>query len=238
MPQKARPPISVVIPTLNEGKYLGECLRHVRAQNYPGEFELVVADGKSRDATVSIAKKFGAKVVYEPENTIASGRQVGAEAAGGEIIVYTDADARPPKDWLVNLLSPFSNPRVVCTYGSLSLYDYRKSALFFGSLMSTYLFWADVFGIAAGAGSNMAVRKSALEKIGGFNTGLVTGEDVDVQARLKKVGRVVFIHRAKTAVSARRLRSWGFSKFVWFHATNMLSLFLTGKGHEKFEPVR
>ncbi len=231
--------ISIVIPTLNEGEYLEGCLKSINAQDFPGDVEIIIADGKSTDRTVKIAREYGAKVVVEPKRTIAAGRQAGAKAASGDIVVFTDADARPKPGWLMHLCEPFSKgDAVVCTYGTLSLYDYRRTAFFFGNVMSAYLFWADVFGIAAGAGSNMAVRKDVFHKIGGFDPELITGEDIEIQTRLRKYGGIEFCRKAKARVSARRLRSWGLMKFMGFHASNMVKLQLTGKGHDEYEPVR
>lgn len=235
----SRPKLSIVIPTLNEERYLGECLSAIRSQPLGGDAEIIVADAKSDDATVEIAKAFGAKVVFEPKRTISAGRQAGAAVASGDILVFTDADAKPPQKWLSELSAAFADDSIVCAYGSLALYDYRRSSFVFGSLMSAYLYWAGLLGVSAGAGSNMAVRKRALHSVGGFDTSLVTGEDIELQKRLRKAGgRIVFRKPAKTFVSARRLRQWGVAKFLGFHASNMVKLQVSGKGHDEYEPIR
>ena len=230
--------VSVIIPTLNEASYLGDCLRSIAAQNFDGIPEVIVVDGRSADTTVSIAKKYADKVIVEPKRTIAAGRQAGAAAASGDILVFTDADSRPPEDWLSTLTGAFADSNVVSSYGALAMYDYKKTGVVLSSLMSAYLYWADVFEIPAGAGSNMAVRADAFRKVGGFNTDLVTGEDIELQKRLKKVGKVVFCRKAKNFVSARRIKGWGVAKFVGFHTTNFLKLHMGKDGHDEYEPVR
>ncbi len=234
----ASPRVSVIIPALNEERYLGDCLRSIAAQDFDGSPEVIVVDGRSTDSTVSIAKKYADKVLVEPKRTIAAGRQAGALAAGGDILAFTDADSRPPEDWLSRLTGAFADGAVVSSYGSLAMYDYKKTGVVFSSLMSAYLYWADVFEIPAGAGSNMAVRADAFRKVGGFNTDLVTGEDIELQKRLKKEGKVVFCRKAKNFVSARRIKGWGIAKFVGFHSTNFLKLQLGKEGHDEYEPIR
>ena len=59
--------ISVVIPAYNEENYLDRCLRSLREQRYPtSQFEVIVVDNASTDATAEIARRFGARVVSEP----------------------------------------------------------------------------------------------------------------------------------------------------------------------------
>jgi glycosyltransferase involved in cell wall biosynthesis len=60
--------ISVVVPALNEEKYVGKCLSSLRAQSYPRElYEIIVVDNASTDRTAEIARGFGVKVVYESQ---------------------------------------------------------------------------------------------------------------------------------------------------------------------------
>jgi Glycosyltransferases involved in cell wall biogenesis len=91
--------VSVIIPTLNEEKNITKTLKAIRAQKTDFEVEVIVADGESEDKTVLLARRYADKIVTERTHTIAAGRQAGAMVAEGEILVYTDADAIPEKDW-------------------------------------------------------------------------------------------------------------------------------------------
>lgn len=97
--------ISVVIPTYNDEKDLDECLSSLGEQSK--DFELVVVDGHSTDDTVEIAEKHGAEVVYEDYGTRGGACNVGAEEPGGDVIVFTDADAIFPPDWLEKVEKKF-----------------------------------------------------------------------------------------------------------------------------------
>lgn len=90
--------ISVIIPTYNNEDDLKECLDSLKKQ--VEDFELIIVDGHSTDKTVEIAKNHGAKIVYEDYGTRGGACNLGAEEASGDIIVFTDADATFPPDWL------------------------------------------------------------------------------------------------------------------------------------------
>ena len=77
--------ISVVVPALNEEKYIGHCLSSLRAQHYPRElYEIIVVDNASTDRTAEIARRFGLKVVFEPQRGVGRARHRGAQEARGE----------------------------------------------------------------------------------------------------------------------------------------------------------
>ncbi len=192
----------------------------MRAQKYAGHVELIVVDGRSKDNTVALAKKYANRVLVEPKPIIAAARQKGCMAAKGDVLVFSDADVVADENWLARLVEPFEDERVACTFGAIYLHD--GTAL--DSLLSKHVFTfflraSNALGFSSGAGSNMAVRASAFKKIGGFRL-VVTGEDVDLQSRLRPVGKIVFVPDAVVSTSARRIKKWGFWKFVGFHAKN------------------
>src|SRR3989344_6976071 len=90
---------SFIIPTLNEGEYLEECLKSIKSQNF-NDYEIIIVDSYSKDNTVKIAKKYGAKVLYESKKGPAVARNTGAKKAKGEILIFPDADVRFEKDFL------------------------------------------------------------------------------------------------------------------------------------------
>ena len=229
--------ISVVIPTYNEKKRIGACIRSLRHQSLP-PYEIIVADDESPDGTAAIARKMGAKVVTVTKKRIAAGRQAGARVARGEIIACTDADAVLDKNWLRELCAPFSDEKVVSTHGAVFLTDGNKLDEFACRwFLNPYFAASNALGLPSGAGSSMAVRLSALKKIGGFDETLVTGEDVDVQRRVRRFGRTVFIGDAVAYVSARRIRRWGYLRFFLFHLGNWLRI-LFGNPARAYERVR
>ena len=93
------PRITVVVPAYNEEKYLRQTNTFLRRQNYPN-FEILVVNNASTDRTEEIAKKHADRVVYEPKKGFYYSMYKGLIEAKGEIVVRSDADNKPEKDWL------------------------------------------------------------------------------------------------------------------------------------------
>lgn len=111
--------VSVVIPTKNAGDLFSAVLEGIRAQKLGANLELVVIDSGSSDATVSVARKFGAHVIeIEPSSFDHGGtRNLGIESTRGDIVVLTTQDAIPGDEGLLShLIEPFSDPYVAGAY--------------------------------------------------------------------------------------------------------------------------
>ena len=110
--------LSVVIPTLNSEKTLGECLAAFRAQTLPCDaYEIVIADAGSSDRTLDIAREHGVNTITgNPLKTGEAGKTCGIKAAKGDVIALIDSDnILPDSGWLEQMLAPFSDPEIVAT---------------------------------------------------------------------------------------------------------------------------
>ena len=232
--------VSIVIGALNEEKYIGKTLKTAKNQNTKHKIELIVGDGYSEDKTVAIAKKLGAKVVLEKNRSAAWERQAASKIAKGELICFTDADADIPNNWIELVASEFEKDnKLVLFYGPGYLSDITGFNKFLsGIMMDAYLGVLSFFGYHNPSGFNMAVRRSAFEKIGGFNTKLVTAEDIDLAKRISKQGKIKYNPAVKMYVSARRVKKWGYIKFTLFHIINGIKYQFFGKSSDKYEAVR
>lgn len=105
-----QPKVSFLIPTLNSQTVLENCLKSISEQIYDKEsIEIIIADGGSTDATLEIAKKYGAKVVSNPLKTAESGKMVALKHATGEFVALTDSDNfLPSKTWLEDMIEPLT----------------------------------------------------------------------------------------------------------------------------------
>ena len=99
---------SVVIPTYNEEKCIGECLTAIEQGSVKPD-EIIIADGLSTDKTVEIASRHGARIVINKKRHAAGGRNAGIKAARGDVIVFIDADCIADKDWLKEIKAAFEN---------------------------------------------------------------------------------------------------------------------------------
>lgn len=97
------PQFSIVIPTLNESKYLPKLLQDLTDQSFK-DFEVIVVDGGSRDKTIELAKTFDTKLklsIYtSPRAHVCTQRNLGASHAKTNILIFSDADNRLPSYFL------------------------------------------------------------------------------------------------------------------------------------------
>ena len=113
--------ISIVIPVWNGGTDLARCLDAIAAQRVDDEVELVVIDSSSADGSAELARSRGARVevIGRAEFRHGSARNLGAELARGETLVFTSQDAYPVDDrWLATLCRPLAeNSNAAAVYG-------------------------------------------------------------------------------------------------------------------------
>jgi GT2 family glycosyltransferase len=189
-PECRWPKISVVVCAHNEESLIGDCLDGIRELEYPN-FEVIVVDDGSTDATARIAHTYGFKLVRAPHGGLSQARNCGMDAASGEIIAYVDADARPDPHWLHYLAATFLTTRHAAVGGPNLpppgdglIADCVASSP--GGPIHVLLSDTEAEHIP---GCNFAVRKSALQAVGGFDPQFrIAGDDVDVCWRLQQRG--------------------------------------------------
>src|SRR5580698_2245866 len=87
------PRVSFIMPTLNAGAILDNCLASIARQTYPRErYEIILADARSTDSTREIAKKYGAIVLDDDGKNMEEGKRLALTRATGDFIVFVDAD--------------------------------------------------------------------------------------------------------------------------------------------------
>jgi glycosyltransferase involved in cell wall biosynthesis len=230
------PLISVVIPAHNEELFLSDTLKALQAQSYEN-FEIIVVDNNSTDATTRIAKEHGARVITEQKVGVAVARQAGFMAASGTIIATTDADTIVPENWLEKIAAKFeARPEIVAYGGLYSLYSGPLSArIIFPDI--AYLAWCIdrlINGVWVLPGANMAVRREAFLAVGGFNLNKEVMEDADLSKRISKLGPVVFELGNLVRTSGRRYGK-GFIKGLAPYATGKI---IPKSANKRFTAVR
>ena len=150
---------SVIIPTLNEEKLIGACIRHLRQLD--PDMEIVVADGRSEDSTPRAARKLGA-VVCSAQRGRGQQCNAGAVRASGDVLVFLHADTRLPDDVFVQLRAIFQDEKVNIGVFRLSL-DTKHPLLNFYALCNRFDSVLTRFG-----DQGIVVRSSFFDSIGGF----------------------------------------------------------------------
>jgi glycosyltransferase involved in cell wall biosynthesis len=217
--------LSFVIPAHNEENYIGECLDSILKQKpgAPCEVEIIVVDNASSDSTAAVVQKFagtdrgGVKLVKEPTKGIVHARHAGFLASTGDLIANVDSDSRLTPGWIAKVYDEFSrDPKLVALSGPFIYYDLppkmnRSIRWFYYIAFTFYLINRFVLHIGSMLqGGNFVVRRSALEKIGGYDTAIqFYGEDTDMARRMHAVGRVKFTFKLPMYSSGRRLAKEG-----------------------------
>lgn len=109
--------ISVVIPTLNAEPYMVALLEALAGQQPRPPDEVILVDSHSTDATVSLAENWGARVLKVDVFTHGGARNMGAQAATGDVVVFMTQDALPRDEhWLAHLVEAFNDDRVAASF--------------------------------------------------------------------------------------------------------------------------
>ena len=215
---------TIIVPTLNEGNYIGKCLASLRQQTVRSE--IIVVDSGSTDKTIEIARQTADKVIVTQLKNIPANRQKGVEEAKGSIVVSTDADCVHPSDWLERMLSHFNDEKVVVVSGPTI--PIRKEAVFLDKacyFIGNVFVWAvHKLGVVWFRGSNSAYRKDAVLKAGGYDVQLPAREDSDLSTRVAKLGRTVFDPKIIVMTSMRRRRSMGWVRTIRYYLDTPIAL--------------
>ena len=215
---------SIVIPAFNEADCISCSIKALLCQNVKrSDFEIIVVDNNSTDATFAAAVEAGAdKVVKELKKGTNAARQRGYSESQGEIIAFLDADSEPPPDWLRKIETNLSEPGVAAVSGP---FDYQFSGI--KNLLDKFYtrkilpnipyFLRFVFGKKAGVliGGNFAAWRGTIEKIGGLPQIAFWGDDAAIAMLVsRKVGKVIFDPDLKVKSSPRRFEKSGFLKLT------------------------
>jgi len=206
--------ISVIVPTLNEEEFIEKCLNSLLDQTLPKkEYEIIVSDSSSTDATVEIAKSLADKVVVCERVSAGFGRNYGARYAKGDKLVFIDADTIACGTFLEGANEGLEKS-IACTGPIRAL---EKNSLL---LRAFYRWWSLQSRISVllrypiFPGFNFAVRKEAFEITGGFKTHDMTTEDIELSLRLRRYGKISFSEKMLVFTSTRRLKEIGLPSYV------------------------
>jgi glycosyltransferase involved in cell wall biosynthesis len=195
--------ISVVVCTRNRAASLEAALTSLARQTLaPARYEVIVVDNGSTDETPRLARAAGVRALVEPRVGLSRARNRGTEAAAGEIIAFLDDDAVAREDWLARIAAGFAAGDAGALTGRVEPLWEAPRPDWLPDVLLPYLSVVD-WGARAGAlhpgqwlcGTNMAFRRAALARAGGFSEALgrrgdvlLSSEEVLVQRRLAAHG--------------------------------------------------
>jgi len=188
--------ISVVMPSLNSGRYLREALDSVLDQTAPTD-ELIVQDGGSSDGTHDVLRSYGDRIVWrsEPDRGQSDALNRAVECATGDVVIWLNADDRLLSGALAAIRDTFTvDPGLVFAYGDFDIINARAETL--RRYRSSIYSWNRVFaqGCYIFSGS-LAIRREALLAAGGYDSDLHACMDFDLLLRIGRLGRSVHLGR-------------------------------------------
>ena len=198
--------VSIIIPAYSEEEYIETALSSIANQNVvlanPDSFEIItVVDERCTDRTAEIAQQYG-KVVYAEAGKLTA-KNVGAEHAAGDILVFIDADVDLKPNFLNLMLRHFNDPEVVAVGGVLMQGGLLQQigCVYFN------MYWLPLTKTLVG--NSTAVRKNAFQAVGGYNLGIDQfnrreiniAEEVEFSRKLSQLGKVVIDTEASVSLA-------------------------------------
>jgi len=202
--------LSIIIPTYNEEKCLSELLESIKKQYYK-DYEIIVADNKSKDKTEGIAKKYGCKVVKGGLPAIA--RNNGAKAAKGDIFLFLDADDKLDDGFLEKSIGEFKRKNLDLATCYFKVKGNKLVDKIIFSMGNVFLFLYQ-FVEPHACGYAIFCTKSIFKKLNGFKDDLKMSEDEDFAKRGGKIGRFRILN-VKNQVNVRRFEKEGRLKVLF-----------------------
>ena len=209
------PRVTVVVPALNEERWLPATLESIRAQRFK-DYELIVVDNGSSDRTPEIAHEFADRVIHEGKRGAVYAMHRGFTEAAGELVVTADADTLYPPGWLGRMVRALSRPRTVAAYGPMG---FRESPPPMRALQAAgymLLAWGSrAFRVPLAGAANLGIRKDAYFQVGGYPPlAHLASPDFRLLMRLSRLGKVRFVPTMVCWTSGRRFQKGGLKSWL------------------------
>lgn len=213
--------LSVIVPAFNEEVLLPGCLDSLLVQSAaPGLYEILVVDDHSTDRTATIARSRGLWVEEEPRKGYVHALRRGVEVSRADLLAFTDAECRVPRDWVARILRDFEEtPGIVALGGKLDFFDLNP---ILKDVTKRILAFSNVL-----PGNNMVLRREAPGRIGGIDPRVNLSADYWLTLELRRVGRIRMDRRLVVSTSGRKF-TCAFTSHLKY-AANALFIGLFGR---------
>ena len=221
--------VSVIMPVLNEELHLAEAVAHILDQDYDGPIEVVLALGPSRDRTNDVAAELATidsrvRTVDSPTGRTAAGLNAAIALTQYDVIVRVDGHALIPRDYVrtgVATLEATGADNVGGIMAAEGVTNFEKSVA--AAVTSWFGVGGAAFHIGGEAGPALTVylgcfRKSAIERVGGFDESMVRAQDWEMNHRIRSTGgeiwftpdmKVTYRPRANVRSLAKQYHEYG-----------------------------
>jgi poly-beta-1,6-N-acetyl-D-glucosamine synthase len=215
--------ISVIIPARNEENNIGQLLEALQRQTYPAALtEIIIVDDHSTDQTANIIRQFSSvELVQLTEENINSYKkkaiEIGIASATGELIVTTDADCIPPKEWL-QTIAAFKKERGSVFIAAPVVFDCNSSVVQLFQAMD-FMILQGITGASVDKnihsmcnGANLAYERKVFYEVNGFSEvdHIASGDDMLLMHKIwkKYPDRVHYLKSKDAIVSTQPMKTW------------------------------
>ncbi len=203
MPLSHWPPVSVVMPVLNEERHLEEAVGRVLDQDYPGELEVVLAIGPSKDRTQEIADKLADRdpritIVPNPTGKTPAALNVGIAHAKHDILVRVDGHGALTDGYITRAVEVLDESGADNVGGVMAAEGRTPTEMAVACAYRSRLgLGASTFHQGGKAGPADTVylgvfRRAALERVGGFDETMHRAQDWELNYRIRKTGGLIW----------------------------------------------
>lgn len=214
MRKRNKPYFSIVIPTLNEEKYLPYLLNDLENQTFT-DFEVIVVDGKSEDKTVEVANRHkkrlrDLKVLLSDERNVSYQRNMGAKLSSSDWTIFVDADNRLPKYFLDGIKYRIAQTKANIFTCWIDVDSKKTADKMIANYVNVSAEAMKILEYPRALGSIIGVKRDYFKKLGGFDEKLTFAEDGDFIRRAWRKGyALTIIKDPRPIYSLRRFRRMG-----------------------------
>ncbi len=206
--------ISVVIPTLNEQENIRRCIECIKDEG--GDFEIIVCDGGSSDATVQTVRECDA-ILIEAGKGRGGQMNRGAAVARGEVLLFLHADTVLERGWSGEMRCSLADESIV---GGAFTFKIDNASRRYRLIESWVKLRCSLFSLPYGD-QGIFLRRDVFERIGGYRE-IPLMEDVEIVGRLKNEGRLVFLKKC----AFTHARRWAGKGWISASASNHLMMLM------------
>lgn len=197
------PPVTVIMPILNEEAHLVDSVNRILAQEYAGTLDVVLAVGPSKDRTREVAEELArvsdrVTVVDNPTGRTPAGLNAAIAASTGEVIVRVDGHAMIPSDYVaiaVETLERTGADNVGGIMAAEGVTDFGCAVA--RAMTSKFGVGGASFHVGGGEGPALTVylgtfRRNALDRVGGYDETMVRAQDWEMNLRIRETGGLIW----------------------------------------------